>query len=69
MPKAAQVLAALKRDGWQEIRRRGWHRTLTLRKGEVTCTCASHDGMDLGSVQLTQIARHFGYTLDELRKL
>jgi len=25
--------------------------------------------MVLGRVQLTQIARHFGYTLDELRKL
>jgi predicted RNA binding protein YcfA (HicA-like mRNA interferase family) len=67
MPKAAQVLAALKRDGWQEMRRRGSHRT--LRKGEVTRTWAFHDGMDLGRVQLTQIARHFGYTLDELRKL
>jgi predicted RNA binding protein YcfA (HicA-like mRNA interferase family) len=28
MPKAARVLAALQRDGWQETRRRGSHRVL-----------------------------------------
>jgi hypothetical protein len=28
MPKAAQVLAALKRDGWIEARRRGSHRPM-----------------------------------------
>ncbi len=32
MPKAAQVLAALKRDGWSEIRREGSHRR--LKKGD-----------------------------------
>ena len=67
MPKAAQVLAALKRDGWQEVRRRGSHRL--LRKGDVSQTWAFHDGLDLGKVQLAQIARQFGYTLDDLRKL
>ncbi|MDP9372172.1 MAG: type II toxin-antitoxin system HicA family toxin [Chloroflexota bacterium] len=67
MPKAAQVLAALKRDGWQEIRRSGSHRT--LRKGETARIWAFHDGTDLGRVQLAQIARTFGYTLEQLRKL
>lgn len=28
MPKSARVLAALKRDGWTETRRRGSHRVL-----------------------------------------
>ncbi|HEU0087868.1 MAG TPA: type II toxin-antitoxin system HicA family toxin [Pseudonocardiaceae bacterium] len=28
MPKAARVLAALKRDGWTETRRAGSHRVL-----------------------------------------
>ncbi|MGH3514009.1 MAG: type II toxin-antitoxin system HicA family toxin [Pseudonocardiaceae bacterium] len=28
MPKAARILAALKRDGWTETRRRGSHRVL-----------------------------------------
>ena len=27
------------------------------------------DGMDLGNVQMAQIAKRFGYSLDELRKL
>jgi predicted RNA binding protein YcfA (HicA-like mRNA interferase family) len=67
MPKAAQVLAALKRDGWEETRRRGSHRT--LKKGELKRIWAFHDGMDLGRVQMAQIARGFGYTTEELRKL
>ena len=67
MPKAARVLAALKRDGWQEVRKRGSHRR--LRKGDVSRTWAFHDRHDLGQVQLAQLARQFGYTLDDLRKL
>ena len=30
---------------------------------------AFHDGMDLGTVQMTQVAKQFGYTLEALRKL
>jgi predicted RNA binding protein YcfA (HicA-like mRNA interferase family) len=67
MPKAAQVLAALKRDGWVEVRRRGSHRR--LQKGGVVRTWAHHDGADLGAPQMAQIARTFGYTLDEVRRL
>ncbi len=66
MPKATQVLATLKRDGWQETRRRGSHRL--LRKGTVVRIWAFHDGTDLGKVQLAQIARLFGYTVEDLRK-
>jgi predicted RNA binding protein YcfA (HicA-like mRNA interferase family) len=67
MPKAAQVLAALKRDGWVQVRQRGSHRRLI--KGSFRRTWAFHDRMDLGTVQLAQVARQFGYTLDGLRKL
>ena len=67
MPKAAQVLAALKRDGWVHIRQRGSHRRLV--KGALKRTWAVHDGMDLGTVQMTQVAKQFGYTLEALRKL
>jgi predicted RNA binding protein YcfA (HicA-like mRNA interferase family) len=67
MPKAARVLAALKRDGWIEIYRKGSHRR--LQKGDIRRTCAFHDGFDLGNVQMAQIARAFGYKLDDLRKL
>ena len=67
MPKAARVLAALKRDGWGEVRRTGSHRR--LEKGDLSKTWAFHDSKDLGAVELAQIARQFGYTLVELRKL
>jgi predicted RNA binding protein YcfA (HicA-like mRNA interferase family) len=67
MPKAAQVLAGLRRDGWVEVRRTGSHRT--LQKGDRIGLWAFHDGRDLGNVQMAQIARNFGYTLSELRRL
>jgi predicted RNA binding protein YcfA (HicA-like mRNA interferase family) len=67
MPKASQVLAALKRDGWVQIRQRGSHRRLV--KGPLKRTWAFHDGMELGSVQMTQVAKQFGYTLEALRRL
>ena len=53
MPKAAQVLAALKRDGWVQIHQRGSHRRLV--KGALRRTWAFHDGMKLGKVQMTQV--------------
>ncbi|MBV9140452.1 MAG: type II toxin-antitoxin system HicA family toxin [Pseudonocardiales bacterium] len=46
MPKAARVLAALKRDGWIETRRRGSHRVLV--KDDQQRVWAYHDGVDLG---------------------
>jgi predicted RNA binding protein YcfA (HicA-like mRNA interferase family) len=67
LAKAARVLAALKRDGWVEIRRRGSHRTLL--KGGVKRTFAYHDPVDLGGAKLSQVARYFGYTLAELRRM
>jgi predicted RNA binding protein YcfA (HicA-like mRNA interferase family) len=67
MPKAVQVLAALNRDGWVQIRQRGSHRRLV--KGPLKRTWAFHDGMELGSVQMTQVAKQFGYTLKALRRL
>jgi predicted RNA binding protein YcfA (HicA-like mRNA interferase family) len=67
MPKAARVLAALKRDGWVEERRHGSHRI--LRKGTARGLWTHHDGADLGKDQITQVAREFGYTVDELRRL
>ena len=67
MPKARRVLAALKRDGWREIRRSGSHRILA--KGDRQATFAFHDGDDLGTPYLARIAQKFGYTLAELRAL
>jgi predicted RNA binding protein YcfA (HicA-like mRNA interferase family) len=65
--KAARILAALNRDGWVESRRSGSHRVLV--KGDQQRVWAYHDGVDLGSPALARIARDYGYTVDELRKL
>jgi predicted RNA binding protein YcfA (HicA-like mRNA interferase family) len=67
MAKAARILAALKRDGWLESRRSGSHRVLA--KGDQRRIWAYHDGVDLGGPALARIARDYGYTVDELRKL
>jgi len=67
MAKAARILAAPKRDGWTEARRSGSHRVLV--KGDQQRIWAYHDGVDLGGPAMARIARDYGYTLDELRKL
>ncbi len=67
MPKASRVLAALKRDGWHEVRRSGSHRVLA--KGNRQRVWAYHDGVDLGGPALARIAKDYGYTLEQLRKL
>ena len=67
MAKAARVLAALKRDGWTESSRPGSHRVLA--KGDQQRIWAYHDGVDLGGSAMARIARDYGYTLAELRKL
>ena len=67
MPKSARVLAALKRDGWTETRRRGSHRVLV--KDDRQRVWAYHEGVDLGGPAMARIAKDYGYTLDELRKL
>jgi hypothetical protein len=63
MAKAARVLAALKRDGWTETRRSGSHRVLV--KGDQQRIWAYHEG----GPAMARIARDYGYTLAELRKL
>jgi predicted RNA binding protein YcfA (HicA-like mRNA interferase family) len=59
--------AVLKRDGWIETRRSGSHRVLA--KGDQQRIWAYHDGVDLGGPALARIARDYGYTADDLRKL
>jgi len=67
VPKAARVLAALKRDGWVEKRRSGSHRVLV--KGDQRRIWAYHDGVDLGRVALAKVAKDYGYELSELGQL
>ncbi len=67
MTKAKVVLAALKRDGWVEIRRSGSHRT--LEKEGLKATFVHHQRDDLGNPALAILAKSFGYSLEELRRL
>jgi predicted RNA binding protein YcfA (HicA-like mRNA interferase family) len=67
MAKAGRVLAALKRDRLIETMRSGSHRVLA--KGDQQRVWAYHEGVDLGSPAMARIARDYGYTLAELRKL
>jgi hypothetical protein len=67
MAKAARVLAALKRDGVGRDQALRSHRVLV--KGNKQRIGSYHDGADLGGPARARIARDYGYTLDELRKL
>jgi hypothetical protein len=40
-----------------------------LAKGDQQRIWAYHDGVDLGGAAMARIARDYGYTLAELRKL
>ncbi len=60
MPKAARVLAALKRDGWIETRRAGSHRVLV--RGERQRVWAYHDGVDLGGPAMARVAKDYMVT-------
>jgi predicted RNA binding protein YcfA (HicA-like mRNA interferase family) len=55
------------RDGWIGSRRSGSHRVLA--KDDQQLIWAYHDGVDLGGPAMARIARDYGYTLAELRKL
>jgi predicted RNA binding protein YcfA (HicA-like mRNA interferase family) len=65
--KARLVRAALERDGWRLMRQAGSHRL--YRKGDRAGVFAFHDGEDLGGPMMARIARQFGYTLEELRRM
>jgi predicted RNA binding protein YcfA (HicA-like mRNA interferase family) len=61
MARARQVRRAI------EIRTRGSHRL--YRKGSLTVPFAYHDAVDLGGPALRVVARAFGMSVDELRRL
>ena len=57
----------VKRDGWTESSL--WRSHRVLAKGDQQRIWAYHDGVDLGGPAMARIARDYGYTLAELRKL
>jgi predicted RNA binding protein YcfA (HicA-like mRNA interferase family) len=67
MAKARKVRRALEKGGWELVRIRGSHR-IYRRHGAVV-PFAYHDGADLGGPALAIVAKEFGMTVDELRRL
>ena len=67
---AAELLRALNRDGWQEVRRSGSHVHLKHGKksGRVTIA-AGHLGITLKPKTLATILAQAGLTAEELRDL
>jgi len=65
--KARAVLRALLRDGWQIKRESSLHKILV--KGSRQMTFAFHDKEDLGAPAMRAVAKEFGYSIEELRKL
>jgi predicted RNA binding protein YcfA (HicA-like mRNA interferase family) len=63
--KAARVLAALQRIGWQIKRQSGSHRTLS-RQGWLDFVFAFHDRDEIGPRVLARIAKHTGLRPEEL---
>lgn len=67
MAKAGQVKRALQKAGWELLRHAGSH--ARLRKGGHVKTFSYHDTDELGETQLRFIAKKFGLTIHELKRL
>jgi predicted RNA binding protein YcfA (HicA-like mRNA interferase family) len=63
--KARQVLAALRRIGWEIKRQTGSHKTLS-RPGWSDVVFAFHDSDEIGPRMLARIARNTGLKPDDL---
>jgi predicted RNA binding protein YcfA (HicA-like mRNA interferase family) len=63
--KAARVLAALLRTGWEIKRQTGSHRILRKR-GASDYVFAFHDRDEIGPRMLTRIAKHTGLRKEDL---
>ena len=63
--KARQVLAALRRIGWEQKRQSGSHQTLE-RSGWADYVFAFHDGEEIGPAMLVRIAKKTGLTPEDL---
>jgi len=63
--KAKQLLAALRRIGWEIAWQKGSHRRLR-RSGWPNYTFAFHDNEEIGPGLLAQIAKETGLQLEDL---
>lgn len=63
--KAKQLLAALRRIGWEVAWQKGSHRRLK-RSGWPNYTLAFHDNEEVGPALLAQISKKTGLTPEDL---
>jgi predicted RNA binding protein YcfA (HicA-like mRNA interferase family) len=65
--KARQVRKALQKSGWTLVSIRGSHHV--FRKDGRIEVFAYHDTVDLGGPRMAIVAKQFGLTVDQLRRL
>jgi predicted RNA binding protein YcfA (HicA-like mRNA interferase family) len=65
--KARQVRRALEKAGWTLVSIRGSHHVYR-RSGRIE-VFAYHDNVDLGGPRIAIVAKQFGMTVHELRRL
>jgi predicted RNA binding protein YcfA (HicA-like mRNA interferase family) len=65
--KARQVRKALVKAGWELVSVRGSHHV--YRKHGRIEVFAYHDTVDLGGPRMAIVAKQFGLTIDQLRRL
>ncbi len=66
---AADLVAFLKRQGFEEVRQRGSHLTLWHEGRRVTVTIPVHTGCDVGRGLAVRILKDAGYTVDDYLRL
>jgi predicted RNA binding protein YcfA (HicA-like mRNA interferase family) len=67
LAKARQVRKALAKAGWTLVAVRGSH--YVYRKQARIEVFAYHDKVDLGGPRMAIVAKQFGLTIDQLRRL
>lgn len=67
MAKGRQVKKALQKAGWVKVRQSGSHAHFE-KDGRVE-TFSYHDTVELGTTQLRFVAKKFGMSLDDLKRL
>lgn len=65
--KPREVVAILKKLGFQEVRQKGSHRQYRHEDGRCT-TVPFHSGRDISPILLRQIAKDIALTIDEFLK-
>jgi len=67
LAKARQVRRALAKAGWTLVSVRGSHHVYR-QQGRIE-VFAYHDNVDLGGPRMAIVAKQFGLTVDQLRRL